>query len=369
MKNLLLLVSPLSPLGGITSWSHNVLNYIEVSDISFVKHLDSSIRFKKITNRSEVKRLYSGILDSFRFLIMLIIACRRYSPKSVCITTSASYSLFKDLLSLFIVRTYRAKCIFHYHFGRIPSMRERNGWEWKLLKIIILRSYRSIVIDMPSYRVLCEEGLKDKVVYIANPCSPFIETVAQEAVVSSKSNDFIFVGHVVPTKGVFELVEAFASVRYDVHLTLVGPYENDIKKSLLISARKKEGDWLSFTGGVSSFEVFSKMKDARVLILPSYSEGFPNVVLEAMACGCPVIATNVGAIPDMLGVEESDAAGACLSTPCKVEELRHYIENVITDSELLVQYGNNGKKRVLEHFTMDKIFPLYAEAWGMINHD
>lgn len=369
MKYSVLLVSPLSPLGGIVSWSNNVLSYMKENNIFSVKHLDSSIRFKTITNGHGFRRFYSAVLDSTLIFVNLMIACHKYTPQTICFTSSASLSLFKDLVFMIIARFYGGKCVFHYHFGRIPALKRKNNWEWKLIKKIVKCSYRSIVIDMPSYVTLCGEGLREKIVYIPNPCSLSIEKIARQPVNSNKNEEFIFVGHVIHTKGVFELVKAFVLIEEELSLTLIGAYENGIKEELLkIAKEKNNGCWLKFKGGIDSVEVLERMQYAKALILPSYSEGFPNVVLEAMACGCPVIATNVGAIPDMLGMGEKEVAGICIS-PYSIDELCSSIKYVVSKENFLLECAINGKKRILKHYTIDSIFPLYAQTWGVTTYD
>jgi glycosyltransferase involved in cell wall biosynthesis len=53
-------------------------------------------------------------------------------------------------------------------------------------------------------------------------------------------------------------------------------------------------------------------EDGAIFVLPTYTEGFPNVILECMASGCPIITTPVGAIPDMLQFGSTQACGACV---------------------------------------------------------
>lgn len=115
--------------------------------------------------------------------------------------------------------------------------------------------------------------------------------------------DFIlYVGNLIPTKGLFELINAFAPVaRRHAHLDLVLVGRGQSQEPL--AARAAElgiAGRVRFTGVLPSAEVGRWMGAARFFTLPSYSEGCPNVVIEALASGRPVIASNVGGIPELV---------------------------------------------------------------------
>jgi glycosyltransferase involved in cell wall biosynthesis len=112
----------------------------------------------------------------------------------------------------------------------------------------------------------------------------------------------LFVGNLKREKGVFELLEGFsqfAAQKPHLHLFYVG--SGSILQELKLMANQLGiVDKVSFLGGMDHHELPDLMRSAKCLVLPSYNEGVPNVVLEAMACGTPVIATNVGGIPEVL---------------------------------------------------------------------
>ena len=112
----------------------------------------------------------------------------------------------------------------------------------------------------------------------------------------------LYVGNLKVTKGVFELLEGFAKVAEqfpELKLVFAGPggllHQLTAKaKQLTIENR------VTFLGSVDHEELPALMQHASVVALPSYSEGVPNVLLESMACGTPVLATDVGGIPEVV---------------------------------------------------------------------
>jgi teichuronic acid biosynthesis glycosyltransferase TuaC len=112
----------------------------------------------------------------------------------------------------------------------------------------------------------------------------------------------VYVGRFVATKGLRELLEAFASMAVDdEHLTLVligdGVMREELRSRLSVPGWT---DRVKLAGALAPEQVAEWIGAANVLCLPSYSEGYPNVVVEALACGRPVVATNVGGILELV---------------------------------------------------------------------
>lgn len=361
----ILLLSPLSPKGGISSWTHNILSYISENKINYLSHIDTSMKFRRITNKNILIRILSGVLNSSRLFIKLIITCIEKHPDTVHITSSASYALFKDFVYLLILKCFSINCVFHYRFGRIPELQKKNNWEWRLLLLLITHSYKSIVIDLASYKTLMKNNnIAYKVTMIPNPCAQDVKKLALSKNTKRNEKAYIFVGHIIPAKGVYELVQAFSEISLNTDLILIGPYEEKTKRDLItISKNRSSRNWLQIIGSKDKKDVLNAMLNAKALILPSYSEGFPNVILEAMACGCPIIATNVGAIPEMINIAIPDeSAGICIQ-PRSVEEIKESIMKIDNDKDKRTRFSLNGKRKVLNNYTMDHIFSMYQTVW------
>jgi teichuronic acid biosynthesis glycosyltransferase TuaC len=114
-----------------------------------------------------------------------------------------------------------------------------------------------------------------------------------------------FVGWLSPTKGLAELLEAFqALAKQDAGLHLVCAGEGAFRSSMVeFAARNGLDQRMRLLGGCSSGTVAMWMNAADVFCLPSHSEGCPNVVVEATACGCPVVATAVGGTPTLVSAQ------------------------------------------------------------------
>lgn len=113
--------------------------------------------------------------------------------------------------------------------------------------------------------------------------------------------EVIFAGLLVERKGVNELLKAFerfAAEVSKVHLTLVG--DDPVGEITRIAQHQSLDNSLTLTGELSHRKTIKHISQADVLVLPSYDEAFPRVIAEAFELGTPVIATPVGAIPDLV---------------------------------------------------------------------
>lgn len=112
----------------------------------------------------------------------------------------------------------------------------------------------------------------------------------------------LYVGRLVESKGLRELLAAFAALaRSDpsVRLALVGDGVMRAELERLVESAELK-DRVLLPGGMEPAQVAEWIAASDLLTLPSWSEGYPNVVVEALACGCPVVATDVGGTREIL---------------------------------------------------------------------
>ncbi|MCL4247692.1 MAG: glycosyltransferase [Anaerolineae bacterium] len=121
----------------------------------------------------------------------------------------------------------------------------------------------------------------------------------------SQTQDVVYAGVLIPRKAVDVLIDAFACAAHvseQARLYLVGKPDNVEYAQQLRAQVERLGlrDRVVFAGEVSRDELARYMGRARVLVLPSYSEGLARVLVEAMMCGTPVIGTRVSGTPEVI---------------------------------------------------------------------
>jgi glycosyltransferase involved in cell wall biosynthesis len=329
---------------------------------------NTSHRLRPVTSESITIRLFTGIFNSLQTYLQIRQKLKNNKPDLVHLASSASLALIKDLLIVRAARRAGVPVVVHWHFGRIPLLKKKQNWEWKLLLKVIRGSTCSFVLDALSYQALA--GLRSTSVYcIPNPLSPEAEKKARELAcvsVERRAGRVIYVGHIIKSKGVCELVKACSCLSEVQELRLIGPCEESMKKALMNVAREKDaGRWLYFEGQQEIEQVLDWMTRSPVLALPSYTEGFPMVVLEAMAMGCTVVASGVGAIPDMLAVNQKNPCGICVP-PRNVETLSRAISELIRNPGEAALLGCHGRERVLNNYSAGQIMAEYKKRWNSV---
>jgi glycosyltransferase involved in cell wall biosynthesis len=307
----------------------------------------------------------TGFSNSTRTYFQIRRLIKNENPKVIHLSSSSSLALIKDFSIISFARRFNIPVVMHWHFGRIPTLSVQKNWEWKLLSSIIRKSAFSIVIDNKSYKTLISAGFAN-VQNIPNPIDLDFEQNAKtfsEKIHTRVQGRIIFVGHIIKDKGVYELVEACTHLTEIKELLLIGPYEEDVKKELFkIADKRSNGVWLRFKGPLVKDHVLQQMRNSPILVLPSYTEGFPMVVIEAMAMGCAVIATDVGAIPEMLAVSTKTPCGICVPVQ-DIEKLKEAVLSLVKDPNKAELMGKMGIKRVLNHFTLDIVMNQYKSVW------
>lgn len=120
--------------------------------------------------------------------------------------------------------------------------------------------------------------------------------------ISQRENQIGYIGRLNPEKGVLNLVKAVPLIldqRKDVKFTVIGDGKLMPEIAEYVTCNRLEEN-LDLKGWVDHQELTDYLNEFKVLILPSYTEGLPGVILEAMACGTPVLITGVGSIPDII---------------------------------------------------------------------
>ena len=154
----------------------------------------------------------------------------------------------------------------------------------------------------------------------------------------------LFVGNLIKRKNVDSLLEAKKIAHSDYYLVVVG--DGPLYKKL---TKKVEDDNIHdviFTGARDDVE--NIIPSCDVLILPSFSESFGLVLIEALACGKPVIGSDVGGITEII----NDDVGL-LVNPKKVSSIAKAIDNIINDNDLRLVLSMNARSRALDFSKVD----------------
>jgi glycosyltransferase involved in cell wall biosynthesis len=178
--------------------------------------------------------------------------------------------------------------------------------------------------------------------------------------VSERENIIGYIGRLSKEKGVLNLVKAVPLIlkcRKDVYFYMCGDGEllleiNDIIRGENLNRHLKIEGWVSHGKLPDYLNCF------KLVVLPSYTEGLPNVMLEAMACGAPVLVSPVGAIPDVI----KDGGTGFLLKSNDPKHIADKIIELLNKPELLEKVSINAYNYVRENFSYEKTL----ETWRKI---
>lgn len=354
----ILLITPFPPpMGGIANWSKLVYDYLSenTSDVE-VRYINTAPKKRSADGRTIFNRIFGGFISIIKCSRMLKKEIKTFKPDVVHINTSGSLALFRDIKILKILKRKNIRTILHLRFGRVPDVLKTNSLESKLLKKAFNLTKVILCIDQKttsSVSIL----YPDKTKCIPNPFVAEKMPSVNGLTIDKCSNEITFLGWVVKTKGIEELLSAWKEIylKYPTwKLKVIGPYNDSYLDTL---KNNFSFDGVFMLGEKSHDDAMEIVNNSDIFVLPSYTEGFPNVILEAMYLGKAIVSTDVGAIPEML----ADDCGIVIKPQC-VEELVISLEKVITDASLRVKLGNNASKKC-EIYSIDNVLKQYMEIW------
>jgi glycosyltransferase involved in cell wall biosynthesis len=209
-------------------------------------------------------------------------------------------SILRELIMVTICKIHNRRTIIQFHGGNISSVLKNNRLPIYIKLIFKLASHIIVLteIQKKSMAAFCE---KNKITVIPNMIDTSLFPKQKE-----KSNGYIsilYMSKIEYQKGAFDVVEAISEVvKYHNHIDFIfagdGP---DLKKLKLICCENGCEEFIKFLGHVKDQRKITFLANGDIFLFPShYQEGMPYALLEAMAAGLPVIATNTGGIPEII---------------------------------------------------------------------
>jgi len=343
-----LLISPLPPpAGGIASWTKRFLeskkaeeNHIYVVNTALIK------RAKEYNKRSyydELKRTYKILSNLNKQLKENIIDVVHLN------CSCGKLGLIRDYLCAIVVKKYRVKLITHFHCD--VSYMVRGKTDLFLFKRLVRITDIVLTLNEGSKKFTDLNSNKKSIVIPNFVTDEYYNSMPLNREINDQIYSILFVGHINETKGCHEIYEA-SKVFPEIQFTLLGRMNDQFKKMTKPSNVKLLGE-------VTNEQVKIEMLKADLLLLPTYTEGFPNVVIEAMACGMPIISTPVGAIPDII-----ENQGGMLIPAKDVDAIAEAIF-VLQNKKLREEMARWNRQKVKNCYTAEKVMNRLFEVYQM----
>jgi len=182
--------------------------------------------------------------------------------------------------------------------------------------------------------------------------------------VSDREDIIGYVGRLEKEKGILNLIKAIPYVikKRDVFFIICGSGSliNEIRKFILSENIEK---YVKLTGWISHKDLPYFLNNMKLIVLPSYTEGLPNVILEAMACGTPILTTPVGAISDVVKDKET---GFLLKSNNPRQIAKEILE-LLDKPELLEEISRNAYEYVLKNFNKNNVLNHWKNVFKRLN--
>lgn len=302
----------------------------------------------------------AGPLDS---LLLALKALRRFVAllwqyRGVVLHAHTCFNagFWRDAVFMALALAARCPVILHLHGSGLERFYDRSGAPARALFEFFLRRAACVVTPSEAMRSWIRGVARGaNVVYVPNPV-PGVQAERHE----TGQNLVLFLGRLEARKGVFDLLEALCALRAtvpDVRLVCAG--EGDRGAVVRYAERLGIADAVKFTGWVGSSGKRALLENAAVLALPSYDEGLPMSVLEAMSAGVPAVVSPVGALPEAV----VDGVSGLLVAPGDTAGLKRALGKLLLDRKLAERMGAAARESVRLRFAPQRVIPQLEDLY------
>lgn len=350
-----LLVSPLPPpVGGIATWTQQYINWskennlkVEIVNTAFI-----GSRAKKINGKVEI---IDEIKRTFKIISEMSHKIKRFKPSIVHLNTPCGkFGIIRDYICVLLAKMNKVKIVIHYRCNIKDQVKNSRLSNFFLSKISQSADINFVLnSDSKNYLSQLTECKSELV-------SNFIEEIfilGNTKEIKKEITEISFVGHVQGSKGVFEIFEVAKKYPH-VIFKLAGPISDEVMQIV-------KPPNIILLGSLEKALVRDLLLNSDIFLFPSYTEGFANSLLEAMAMGVPVITTAVGANKDMIEskggviVEVGDEIGIIRA----IEEMHDsFIRNSMSEWNIEKVRGE-----YTVHNVMGKLISLYEKELNKVN--
>lgn len=350
-KKILFIAPAESAQGGISA----VINNYKCS--SFWSQFNCVHFSTSIENDS---RLYA-LLYQIRQILFFFFHMLFFRPRAASIHTASWNSFYRSFVYISIAWLLRIPVVLHIHPVFFHEFYLRGGWIRKALiksagkmsaKVVFLTSsIRELFVPVfPNMELLVLPNPVNVSQFKRTECSP-----------RRDKWQLLFMGWFVKEKGVYDIVEIIPDIiKVFPYVRFVFAGNKEVDKLRDLIGTKNLTDVANVLGWVSGQEKVDLLLGSGALLLPSYSEGVPNVILEAMASGLPIITTPVGGIPTIL---ENEVSGLFV-TPGNKDELKSAILRLLHDEALTSKISSEAQSLAQKMYDVEMIGQKLGEIYS-----
>ncbi len=293
----------------------------------YKKYIFETFRFIPTTSKQNfVSRQIVASVAYVKLLYHLL----KHDIKVVHLHAASGKSFYRKRFYIDLCHWFGVKIIFHEHSGKFKEFAEK---ERSFVRKILGKCDVIVALSNTWKEYIRSIGF-DNVVVIPNPIEPPKMNPSQK---DDTALHLVFLGNIFEQKGIFDLLRAMEGLS-GVVLHIGGKGDTARMQQEIRNFGLENS--VVYHGFVSGEEKEKLFQTGDVYVLPSYSEGLPVSILEAMSYGMPVVASRIGGIPDIIDEGET----GLMITPGDIAALRAAITELLNDKGKRMAMGRNAEK-------------------------
>ncbi len=347
-------------IGGIATLVETLVPVLEQRADLFYFHTVQNRPLQE-SGKLTIRNFWLVLSQFVRFLRVLYT----YRPNIIHLHTSQGYAWLKDSFYILMGKAHRCKVIVHVNaadFNELYSTGSRFSQTYT--RFAMGRADVVIAVSSEWYKYLTQLVPAERVQIIYN-CIDVNSFCPRSWSQDNHATNALFIGSVGSRKGAFDLIEAsshFLKARdRSLQVWIAGYSEKggDLERALARIKELQLEDVCQLLGTVYGKKKLDLLSAADLFVLPSYSEGLPLAILEAMSAGLPIVTTPVGGIPDVI----KDGFNGFLVPPGDIKALAERIDILAKNPVLREKMGMRNREiaeRELDvHPCVERLVNLY----------
>lgn len=295
-------------------------------------------------------------LNQFLFVLALlkVVLYSTSSRPIFHIHMAMKGSFFRKLIFSEIIRVFGNSNLIHLHGSEFEKFYKNSSVTVKKLIVRNFEKATTVIVLSESWSKFVLNIAPNSNVQVLNNYVNRLPKLEITENKPSNSLNMLFMGMLGERKGIYDLLEVTKDLvhdGYDVKLFIGGNGEIDkVKKVITELCLNKHVEVLGWVSGDEKVKLFN---ECDVYVLPSYNEGLPMAILEAMSLGKCVISTKVGGIPELINNGEN----GFIIQPGNKPELKNVLAKICENRRMLIDIGNNSFDTYKNGFSDEVIIP------------
>ena len=335
MKRILFIAPDITVKGGVSAVIETLME-----ELSRNKDVKASLYHTYIEGINPVLRI---IYSLFRFFCFVFIPFKYHV---FYLHVGSFGSFYRKSLYSFYLKLLKKPVVLHVHAPNLKVFLESNNFNRKLSRRVFNLADKIYVLSRNMYQIVNNYCDNQNIEIIPNP----IQMVEKNILKKRDSNDkvkILFLGEIGERKGVFDLVKGVAQMteqqKNKISINICG--NKEIKKLETMIEENNLENVCIVHGWVEGEKKKDLLGDSDIFILPSYYEGVPIAILEAMCYSLPIISTNIAGIPDIVRNQRN----GIIIEPGDIQGIISSILQMVETPGLIEEFGENSRKFIGEH--------------------